>query len=190
MSFINFEKPDKAGLERFVQAQSALPVTYHGGLEAEPGFTRKRTLEPLGSSAQVFERAVTGLKGWAVYPTWLTLYPHPAPLIEGTCVALVTGFAPVWTVSTVRVVTVAETTQRFSFTLQTLPQHAVTGLERFSVYLDDTETVWYEILAVSKPQHPLVKLGAPVLRVVQKRFARDSVRSLKRFLARAERLKP
>lgn len=182
---MTLKRPDEAGLERFLQAQSALPVTYHGGLEAKAGFTFKRTARPLGSGPQVFERAVLGLKGWAVYPGWLRLYPHPAPLAEGTCIALVTGFAPVWTVSAVRVVAVEHTAQRFSFTLGTLPQHAVSGLERFSVYQDDAETVWYEITAVSRPQHPLVKLGAPVLRRVQEQFARDSVRSLRRFVVRS-----
>lgn len=166
-----------------MQAQRALPVTYHGGLEAKAGFTFRRTPHPLGSGQQVFERAVSGLKGWAVYPAWLRLYPHPAPLAEGTCVALLAGFAPVWTVSAVRVVAVEHAAQHFSFTLGTLPRHALMGLERFRVYRDDAETVWYEITAVSKPQHPLAKIGAPALRLVQKRFARDSVRSLRRFVA-------
>jgi uncharacterized protein (UPF0548 family) len=185
MSFMTLKRPDEAGSERFLQAQSALPITYHGGLEAKAGFTFKRTPQPLGSGLQVFERAVLGLKGWAVYPAWLRLYPHPAPLAEGTCVALLTGFAPVWTVSAVRVVATEASERHFSFTLGTLPHHAVSGLERFRVYQDDAETVWYEITAVSRPQHPLVKLGAPVLRRVQGQFARDSVRSLRRFVTQS-----
>jgi len=144
-----------------------------------------RTLEPLGSGPGVFARAVAGLEAWAVYPAWLTLYPHPAPPAEGTCAALLTGFGPVWTVSAVRVVAARRTPQRFSFTLGTLPQHALTGLERFSVYRDDAETVWYEIMAVSRPRHPLARVGAPALRRVQRRFARDSVRSLRRFVAQS-----
>lgn len=185
MSFITLKRPDEAGLERFLQAQRALPVTYHSSLEAKAGFTFRRTPQPLGSGQQVFERAVSGLKGWAVYPAWLRLYPHPAPLAEGTCVALLTGFSPVWTVSAVRVVATEASERHFSFTLGTLPQHAVSGLERFSIYQDDAETVWYEITAVSRPQHPLAKLGAPVLRHVQERFARDSVRSLRQFIAQS-----
>ena len=183
MSFITLKRPDEAGLERFLQAQSALSVTYHGGLEAKSGFTFKRTSHPLGSGAQVFRRAVAGLKQWAVYPAWLTLYPYPTPLAEGTCVALLTRFAPVWTLSAVRVVATEASERHFSFTLGTLPQHALTGLERFRVYRDDAEPVWYEIAAVSRPRHPPVRVGTPVLRRVQGQFARDSVRSLRRFIA-------
>jgi len=185
VAFVGFGKPGQKALGRSLRAQGALPVTYRGGLEARAGFTFKRTLAPLGSGPVVFARAVAGLKAWAVYPAWLTLYPHPAPLVEGTCVALLTGFGPVWTVSAVRVVAARRTPRHFSFTLGTLPQHALTGLERFSVYRDDAGTVWYEIAAVSRPRHPLVKLGAPALRLVQRCFARDSVRSLRRFVAQA-----
>ena len=74
-----------------------------------------------------------------------------------------------------------------AFTLGTLPQHAVSGGERFCVYKDEQGRVWYELTAVSKPQQPLVKLGAPVLRLVQAQFAKDSLRSLQRFIASSQK---
>jgi uncharacterized protein (UPF0548 family) len=183
VAFVGFGKPGETELKRFVQVQRTQPVTYRGALAARAGFTFGRTLEPLGDGPEVFARAVAGLQAWAVYPAWLTLYPSPASVRDGVVVALVTGASPIWTVSAVRVVAVERAPQRFSFTLGTLPQHAVSGLERFSVFQDEFDTVWYEITAVSKPRGPLVKLGVPVLRLVQRRFARDSVRSLRRSLA-------
>ena len=111
------------------------------------------------------------------------MYPNRAPLCEGEVIALVAGVAPVWTVSAVRIVAVERAAQHFSFTLVTLPQHAVTGIERFSVVWADDDSVWYDLEAVSTPQHPLVRLGAPVLWRIQTRFAVDSVRSLRRFIA-------
>lgn len=187
MSFLTLRKPDRVSLERFVQAQRALPVTYSGGLTPAPGFRHTRTLEPLGSGQKVFEQAVTGLQAWAVYPPWATLYPHHAPMCKGEVVALVVGVAPVWTVA-VRIMEVERAVRRFSFTLGTLPQHAVTGLERFSVVLADDGGVWYALEAVYRPQHPLVKLGAPALRLVQARFAMDSVRSLRQSIATVQTL--
>lgn len=183
MSFLSLRRPTTGSLAAFVAQQRTLPVTYRGALAPRAGFSFKRTLRFLGDGPEVFARAVSGLEAWAVYPAWLTLYPNPASVRGGEVVALVAGVSPVWTVSAVRVVAVERAARRFSFTLATLPQHAVTGLERFSVFQDAAGTVWYEILAVSKPRHPLVKLGAPALRLVQRRFARDSVRSLRRFLA-------
>ncbi len=182
VSFIVFKKPESASLKHFVHTQRALPVTYSGSLAPTPGLRYTKTLEPLGSGQEVFEQAAAGLAAWAVYPAWLTLYPHHAPVREGEMVALVAGVAPVWTVSAVRIVAAQRTARRFSFTLGTLPQHAVTGLERFSVWLDADDRVWFEIAAVSRPRQLLAKVGAPVLRAVQARFAVDSVRSLRRFV--------
>lgn len=183
MAFVKFGKPDETELKRFVQTQRARLITHRGTLEARPGLTFRRTLEPLGDGPEVFARAVAGLQAWVVYPAWLTLYPNLISVRDGVVVALVAGISLIWTVSAVRVVAVKSTARRFSFTLATLPQHAVSGLERFSVFQDETEAVWYEILAVSKPRHLLVKLGAPVLRLVQRRFVQGSVRSLRRFVA-------
>lgn len=174
-------KPGITDLKRFIETQSALSVTYSGHIAPTPGFGYKKTVKPLGSGAHFLERVVAGLEAWAVYPAWMTLYPALAPPEEGTCVALVAGSAPIWTVNAVRVVAVERAARRFSFTLGTLPQHALSGLERFSVWLEDDQ-VWFEIAAVSKPQHPLAKLGAPLLRAVQRRFAEDSVGSLRKFV--------
>lgn len=184
MSLVSLKKPDASDLERVIQAQRDLPVTYGGSLMPTPGFRYQRTLEPLGYGPHVWERAVSGLEAWAVYPPWITLQPNRTPVREGGCAALLTGLAPVWVVSVVRVVEVGQTPIWFGFTLGTLPQHALSGLERFSVSLGADERVWYEIMAVSRPRHPLVKLGALPLRFIQARFARDSARSLQSFTER------
>ncbi len=182
MSFFNFKKPGIDDLEAFVKSQSAQRVTYDGLLEPTPSFRFTRKRWPLGDGLDVFAKAVLGLEAWAVYPSWMTLYPKRAPLQKDVVVALVAGVSSIWTLSAVRITKVEAIPQRFSFTLGTIPQHAVSGAERFSVFLDEHEKVWYELTALSKPRHPLVKLGAPVLRLVQAQFARDSVRSLERFL--------
>lgn len=175
-------RPGPAVLKKTLETQCDLPVTFSGPLEPTPGFRFTRVLEPLGGGPNVFMRAVLGLEAWAVYPAWMTLYPHPAPLDEGVCVALVAGIAPVWTVSAVRIVSVERSVRHLAFTLQTLPQHALTGSERFCIYRDEQDRVFYELTALSRPQHPLAKLGAPAVQLVQRRFARDSVRSLQRFI--------
>ena len=81
-----------------------------------------------------------------------------------------------------RITEVERSAGRFAFTLRTLPQHALSGAERFCVYRDEQDAVWYELTALSKPQHPLARLGSPAVRLVQRRFARDSVRSLREFI--------
>ena len=183
MSFITLGKLSPGRLEKFVAAQRRQTVTYRGPVAPTPGFRFTRTLVPLGYGPDVFAKAVAGLEAWAVYPAWITRYPNPAPLREGVVVALATGVTPLWTLSAVRIVAVTRTPQRVSLTIATLPQHAVSGSERFCIYLDEQARVCYELTAVSRARGPLVKLGAPVLRLVQAQFAKDSVRSLRRFVA-------
>jgi uncharacterized protein (UPF0548 family) len=57
----------------------------------------------------------------------------------------------------------------------TLQNHVERGEERFSIeHRVEDDSVWYDILAFSIPQHPLARLGYPLSRAAQRRFARDS----------------
>ena len=68
---------------------------------------------------------------------------------------------------------------RFGFAYGTLPDHAEKGEERFSVeWHHEDNSVWYDILAFSRPNHPLARLGLPLTRRLQRRFARDSKRAM------------
>ncbi len=176
-------RPDRTVLGKMLAEQCAQPTTFDGPLQPTAGFRLVRVLEPLGSGDNLFNRAVQGLEAWAVYPGWMTLEPHPAPVAKGICVAFATGVTPLWTVSAVRITEVERSAGRFAFTLRTLPQHALSGAERFCVYRDAKGAVWFELTALSKPEHPLAQLGSPVVRLVQRQFTRDSVRSLRRFIS-------
>jgi uncharacterized protein (UPF0548 family) len=70
---------------------------------------------------------------------------------------------------------------RFGFAYGTLPDHAESGEERFLVEWDRaTDAVHYDILAFSRPRHPLARIGYPLTRRTQKRFARDSAAAMRR----------
>jgi uncharacterized protein (UPF0548 family) len=45
------------------------------------------------------------------------------------------------------------------------------------------DAVWYDILAFSRPQQFLARLGYPLARRLQKRFARDSAAAMRRAVA-------
>ena len=69
--------------------------------------------------------------------------------------------------------------RRFGFACGTLPGHVESGEERFLVeWHRDTDRVWYDILAFSRPNHLLTRLGYPLIRRSQRRFARDSAVSM------------
>ena len=70
-------------------------------------------------------------------------------------------------------------TPKFGFANGTLPGHIEQGEERFLIEWDrDTDQVYYDILAFSKPNHILARMGYPVVRRSQKRFGRDSAASV------------
>ncbi|HTG87378.1 MAG TPA: DUF1990 domain-containing protein, partial [Pyrinomonadaceae bacterium] len=73
--------------------------------------------------------------------------------------------------------------ERFGFAYGTLAQHAERGEERFTVEWNrKDETVWYDILAASQPG-PMARLGYPYARRLQKRFAQDSMKAMKRAVS-------
>jgi uncharacterized protein (UPF0548 family) len=85
----------------------------------------------------------------------------------------------IWTLSAARVVYVlneVEAVSTFGFAYGTLPDHVERGEERFLIEWDqDNDAVTYDILAFSQPRHPLVRIGSPLARSLQKRFARESL---------------
>jgi uncharacterized protein (UPF0548 family) len=68
---------------------------------------------------------------------------------------------------------------KFGFAYGTLPEHAESGEERFLIEWDRGEnSVWYDILAFSRPRHWLARLGYPLTRRLQARFRRDSAAAM------------
>jgi uncharacterized protein (UPF0548 family) len=64
---------------------------------------------------------------------------------------------------------------RYGFGYGTLAEHGERGEERFTVERNRAEDeVWFDILAFSRPQKALAKLGYPLSRMLQKRFAAAS----------------
>jgi hypothetical protein len=62
--------------------------------------------------------------------------------------------------------------RRYGFAYGTLGEHAERGEERFAVEWNrEDDTVWYDILAFSRPKSLLAIMGYPLSRSLQRRFA-------------------
>lgn len=71
--------------------------------------------------------------------------------------------------------------ERRGFAYGTLLGHAARGEERSTVSWDRRDgSVRYEALAMSRPNHPLAWAGYPLARALQRRFARNSKRTMAR----------
>jgi uncharacterized protein (UPF0548 family) len=115
---------------------------------------------------------------------WVQAWSPQPPLRVGVPVAVVACNLGLWWLNACRVVYVVDETgpiERFGFAYGTLPDHAESGEERFLIEWNKTDgSVWYDILAFSRPRKLIIRLGYPWMRRMQKRFARDSAAAMVR----------
>ena len=119
---------------------------------------------------------------------WVSLSSSDTPIAPGLTVAIVVKHLGIWSLNACRIVYVIEESgprERYGFAYGTLPEHEEQGEERFTVeWNKQDDSVWYDILAVSKPG-ALAKIAYPYARRLQKRFASDSKLAMKRAVAAA-----
>lgn len=188
------QKPGSDILRQFVAEQSALDFSYTAvGATAEMppvGFILDQTRIKLGAGESVFEAAKDALKRWQQFRLgWVEAWSPQTPLEIGQTVAIMGWAVGFWWLNACRIVyTVDESgdTSKFGFAYGTLPSHVERGEERFLIEWDrNTDQVFYDILAFSKPNHILTRLGYPLVRRSQKRFGRESAASMFRAVSRA-----
>ena len=133
----------------------------------------------LGTGDVTWHRAVEAIRGWQMFNMpWVRLYWPTAAIRVGTEVAVLVRHFGFYSLSACRIVYVVDEdgpVVRYGFAYGTLAEHAERGEERFTVEWNRSDDkVWYDILAFSRPQHTLVKLGYPLSRMLQRRFAQGS----------------
>lgn len=181
------KKPPVETLRRFVAGQAAQDFIYAAvGATATtppPGFVVDRTRIELGAGESVFHSAKRALHRWDQFRLgWVEAWPPVTPLEPGQVVAIMGWAVGFWWLNSCRIIyTVDESgpLTKFGFAYGTLPGHVESGEERFLIEWDrDTDKVWYDILAFSRPNHFLTRLGYPLVRRTQKRFGQDSAASM------------
>jgi uncharacterized protein (UPF0548 family) len=111
---------------------------------------------------------------------WVEVHGTEAPLAPGLTVAPLAHAFGVWFLNACRVVYLLDEERRFGFAYGTLADHAERGEECFLVERREDDSVWYDLLAFSRPGHWLTWLGFPVVRGLQKRFAAGSLAAMAR----------
>ena len=134
----------------------------------------------LGQGCIVWDRAVDAVQAWQMFNIpWLRLFWPNSPIRAGTNVAVMMRHLGFWSLNACRIVYVVEddapNRRRYGFAYGTLCEHAEQGEERFTVEWNrDDDTVWYDILAFSRPRKVLAIMGYPLSRSLQRRFAAAS----------------
>ncbi len=180
----SLRRPSEDEIRRHLAAQRYLPFSYRevgATREGAPpkGYAVDRYRARLGNGEEVFERAKEALRGWRQLDLgWAEVVPREAPLEVGTTVAVLARQYGFWSLNAARVVYLvggSDRVERFGFAYGTLPGHGEKGEERFTVeWNHEDDSVHYDVLAFSRPNHPLAWLGFPLARTLQRRFARDS----------------
>ncbi|HET6973589.1 MAG TPA: DUF1990 domain-containing protein [Pyrinomonadaceae bacterium] len=177
-------EPSEADAARFVASQRDLPFTYAevGATNATPptSYTVDHNRIQIGAGAATYRKAVDALKNWRHFELgWVTIAPRGVPVEVGATVAVKARAFGTWSLSATSIVYIIDEDRRFGFAYGTLPDHVEKGEERFLIEWLPDDTVWYDILAFSRPHHPLVRLSAPLARRLQKQFARASLTQMK-----------
>jgi uncharacterized protein (UPF0548 family) len=184
-------KPSDEQIRNIISAQQGADFTYPfvGATRAganPAGYNVDHNRVRLGSGAAVYDCAVGALRRWRQFDFgWMQVCWPDTPLAAGAIVVVLAAMPGLWSLNACRIVyTIDEDAgdaRRFGFAYGTLPAHVARGEERFLVEWNRADdSVWYSILAISRPRHPLAWLGYPVSRLMQRRFARASKRAMVR----------
>lgn len=191
----HFFKPTDAELHRFIDEQRKLPFTYTAvgatletsGVAIPSGYNVDRTRVRLGTGDDVFAAAKQAIRAWKHFDMgWVGIWPAGIPIEKGSIAVVLTHSLGLWSAHTARIVYTIEEPRRFGFAYGTLPGHAEQGEERFLVEQLDDGSVWYDVIAFSRPRHFLAKLSYPMVRRLQKRFGRDTAAAMLRAVQPTE----
>ena len=178
-----FSSPSDGQLEQFLSGARDSKLSYAcvgaTSNQVPSSYTTDHNRILLGKGEAVFHQAALAVRDWKMFDLgWVRVYPSAPAIRIDENVAIVARWCNVHFVNACRIVdTIHEHVpiQRFGFVYGTLQDHAESGEERFVVDWDrHTDEVFYDILAFSRPHQLLAKMGYPVARRLQKRFATDS----------------
>jgi len=185
-------EPSTQRIARFLDAQRGVPFSYdevgatREGAKAPTGYAVDHNRARLGEGRDSFDRAAAALYAWKMFDIgWVRLVPADPPVEVGTTVAVLARHYGFYSLNPCRIsYTINEDEGdlvRRGFAYGTLADHGEKGEERFTVewYRED-DSVFYDLYALSRPNHFLAKLGRPLARRLQRRFAKDSPQAMVR----------
>jgi uncharacterized protein (UPF0548 family) len=176
-------EPTEEDVRRFISQQQHSVFSYPEVGATETDVPSRYNIDHnrvfLGRGKVTWRRATETIRGWQMFNMpWVRLYSPTTPVEVGATVAVLVQHFGFYSLNAARIVYVVDEegpVSRYGFAYGTLAEHAESGEERFTVEWDRSgDSVWYIILAFSLPQTTLAKLGYPVSRMLQKRFAEAS----------------
>lgn len=189
-----FRKPSSTSIRRLLDDQASACFSYpevgatRGQLPV--GYTIHHTRKDLGRGPLAFAGACDALRTMQQFQLgWVDCWPRDLELAPGVQLAIMGRAFGLWWLNACRIVyTIDERSgqMKFGYAHGTLPHHVARGEERFQIDMDADETVWLDILAFSRPNTLLARLGYPVLRRSQRRFGTAAAKRLQQIVLRGQ----
>jgi uncharacterized protein (UPF0548 family) len=184
-AMFTFRKPTEEGVRKLLarQDKAAWSYPFAGGTanpqpQPLPGWQIDHHRVLLGHGEAVFAAACHAIRHWKMFPRQMSQILWPTTRQEpGQVVAVLYRARPflLWMLFPARVVYRIEEVNRFGFAYGTLPEHPERGEERFLIEWNQSDnSIWYDLLAISRPGHWLARLGYPYARYEQAKFRRLS----------------
>src|SRR5262245_22922004 len=188
-ALFTLRRPSEDRIREFLRGQLDAPFSYGcPGMLSGPvpaGFVADRNGTQVGSGLAAYQAACAALRRWEMFRLgWTTLWTDDSEPRPGNVVGILVHRLGVWSLNASRVLRVfaegaASTARRFGLVYGTLPGHCECGEERFQVELRSDESVHFEILAYSRPCHPVTCGCRPIIRRFQKQFARGALDAMR-----------
>jgi uncharacterized protein (UPF0548 family) len=182
-----FTRPTEQQVRDFLHEQNELPFSYaEVGISKEraspAGYNADHNRIQLGTGAATFQLARQAIQNWQMFNIgWVKLFFDHTPIEVGRSVAPCAKHFGFYSLNVCRIVYTIDEERRYGFAYGTLCEHIEQGEERFLVeWNPEDDAVWYDLFAFSKPRNLLARLGYPVSRALQKRFAEDSKQAMRR----------
>jgi len=179
-------RPSAAAIENQIAAAGDLPCVAPRILslidESSPaarlpvGFAQDRSRSIIGHGQAAFSAAKLAFTRWRMFDLgWARVANPQQSITPGQIVAVEVHSLRLWSLNLSRITEVIDNPTRFGFIYSTTEMHVEEGEEKFLLELDPTSgEVSYQLEAVSRPRNIVARLGFPVTRSFQHRFARDS----------------
>jgi uncharacterized protein (UPF0548 family) len=183
ISLFSLTEPSEDEIRRFISKQKDAGFSYPdvgaSATTVPTGYNVDHNRVQLGRGQVTWQRAVEAIRAWRMFSMpWVSLHWPSAPIQIGTDVAVSVHHLGFYSLNCCRIVYVVDEEgpiERFGFAYGTLGEHAESGEERFTVEWNrDEDRIWYDILAFSRPRQMLARLGYPLSRSLQRKFAKGS----------------
>jgi uncharacterized protein (UPF0548 family) len=158
-----------AAAERLLMRSGSLRPTFDPAVHTTEGLPVLTVRTDLGAGADVLDRTAEFVLGWGLQRGAGLLVTADRPRAEaGRDVVVGVPAGPLMMLAPCRVVEVVDEPDRRGFSYVTLPGHPERGIEHFLARRCEDGRVELTVQAFAGPGTPLVRLGWPVGRLLQR----------------------